>query len=213
MAKYIIHACEKRLWYVNGYLIPSLQKQGIEPQIWLDKGKGNLETTRDCFKDCGDAWHIQDDVVICEDFAERTRDKPDVITAGFVYEKFGPDVGMIGRVEIRELWYSFPCIYIPGWIAKECAEWFYTSAIYNNRFTGFVKLKINDDGMFREFLLERHRDMQAENLNPCLVDHIDYLIGGSLVGLEENPHKRPAAYWYDDTPNKKLIEWLHERTD
>lgn len=214
MTKYIIHAANKRMWYVNGYLIPSMLKQGIKEdqiELCLDVGLGNLETTMNCFKVCGDAWHIQDDVVICEDFYTRTRDRPKLITAGFVYEKFGPDVGMIGRVEIRELWYSFPCIYIPGDLAKECAEWFYTSAIYNNRFTGFVKLKINDDGMFREFLLERHRDLEAENLNPCLVDHIDYLIGGSLVGLEENPKKRPAAYWYDDTPNKKLIQWLKER--
>ena len=207
--KYILHACRQRMWYVDGFLLPSLKAQGIEPVLCFDNGLGNLETTMNCFKTCGDAWHIQDDVVICEDFAEKTRQKPELITCGFTFRGYG-DPGMMGVVNIHDMWYSFPCIYIPGWIAQECAEWFYSSGMYNDRFTGFVRLKVNDDGLFREFLLERHPDMNAVNLNPCLVDHIDYLIGGSLVGNQKEP--RPACYWYDDTPNKKLNKWLLERT-
>ena len=30
MSSYIIHACPARMWYVNGYLIPSMREQGIE---------------------------------------------------------------------------------------------------------------------------------------------------------------------------------------
>lgn len=211
--KYIIHACEKRMWYVDGFLIPSLREQGIEPMVCLDMGKGNLETTMDCFKTCGDAWHLQDDVVICKDFAERTRAKPDVITCGFVYEGYNEDdVGMIGRVKIREAWYSFPCVYIPGRYAAGCAQWYETVAKRHPRWEGFARLRINDDGIFRDYMLENHPDAEAENLSPCLVDHIDYLIGGSLVGFKENAYKRPATYWFDDTPNQKLIEWLHQRT-
>ena len=205
----IIHACDARMWYVEGFLVPSLKAQGIDPVICKDAGLGCLETTMQCFKTCGDAWHIQDDVVICEDFAKKTAIRPKLITCGFVYEHYGPDVGMMGRVNIREMWYSFPCIYIPGWIAQECAEWFYSYGRYNDRFTGFVKLKVNDDGMFREFLLERHPNMEAVNLNPCLVDHIDHLIGGYLVGNLKEP--RPACYWYDRTPNEKLNTWLSKR--
>ncbi len=206
--KYILHACEPRMWYVEGFLLPSLRAQGIEPEICLDEGLGCLQTTMNCFKECGDAWHIQDDVVICEDFAERTRDKPEVITCGFVYMGFGPDVGMMGRVNIRDAWYSFPCIYIPGEYAAGCAEWFETYARWHPRWEGFARLKINDDGIFRDYMLENHPDAEADNLNPCLVDHIDTLIGGSRVGNEKTP--RPATYWYDDAPNRKLNEWLKE---
>lgn len=196
------------MWYVEGFLLPSLRAQGIEPEICLDEGLGCLQTTMNCFKECGDAWHIQDDVVICEDFAERTRDKPEVITCGFVYTGFGPDVGMMGRVNIRDAWYSFPCIYIPGEYAAWSAEWFETYARGHPRWEGFARLKINDDGIFRDYMLENHPDAEADNLNPCLVDHIDTLIGGSRVGNEKTP--RPATYWYDDAPNRKLNEWLKE---
>jgi hypothetical protein len=196
------------MWYVEGFLLPSLRAQGIEPEICLDEGLGCLQTTMNCFKECGDAWHIQDDVVICEDFAERTRDKPEVITCGFVYMGFGPDVGMMGRVNIRDAWYSFPCIYIPGEYAAGSAEWFETYARWHPRWEGFARLKINDDGIFRDYMLENHPDAEADNLNPCLVDHIDTLIGGSRVGNEKTP--RPATYWYDDTPNRKLHKWLEE---
>lgn len=196
------------MWYVDGYLLPSLRSQGIEPEICMDEGLGCLQTAMNCFKTCGDAWHIQDDVIICDDFAERTREKPEVITCGFVYSGFGPDVGMMGRVNIRDAWYSFPCIYIPGENAAGCAEWFETYARWHPRWEGFARLKINDDGIFRDYMLENHPDAEADNLNPCLVDHIDYLIGGSMVGNEKTP--RRACYWYDDTPNKKLHEWLKE---
>lgn len=208
MVKYIIHTCESRTWYVEGFLLPSLRAQGIEPEICLDEGLGCLQTTMNCFKTCGDAWHIQDDVIICRDFAERTREKPEVITCGFVYAGFGPDVGMMGRVEIKEAWYSFPCIYIPGDIARECAEWFETYARYNIRWEGFVRLKVNDDGIFRDFLLINHPDYEAENLVPNLVNHIDYLIGGSMVGNERSP--RPATYWPDTGPDEELNKWLKE---
>ena len=208
MDKLIIHACEPRMWYVEGFLLPSLRAQGIEPEICLDEGLGCLQTTMNCFKECGDAWHIQDDVVICEDFAERIREKPDVITCGFVYVGYGPDVGMMGRVNIRDAWYSFPCIYIPGEYAAGCAEWFETVGQYDPRFEGFARLKTNDDGMFREYMLACHPDAEAVNLNPCLVDHVDTLIGGSIISKWKTP--RSATYWYDDTPNKKLHEWLKE---
>lgn len=209
MVKYIIHACEPRMWYVEGFLVPSLEAQGITPEICLDTGKGCLQTTMDCFRSCGDAWHIQDDVVICEDFAERTKDKPQVITCGFVYVGYGPDVGVMGRVNIRDAWYSFPCIYIPGEYAAGCAEWFET-ARHDPRFEGFDRLKNNDDGMFREYMLACHPDAEAVNLNPCLVDHVDTLIGGSIISKWKTP--RSATYWYSDIPNQKLKKWLQQRT-
>ena len=38
--KIIIHACEKRMWYVNNFIIPQLNEQGIKNKdilVWNDK--------------------------------------------------------------------------------------------------------------------------------------------------------------------------------
>ena len=47
MAKYLIHACPKRMWYVQEYLVPSLLKQGIyesDISVYNDiDGLGNLK--------------------------------------------------------------------------------------------------------------------------------------------------------------------------
>ena len=43
---YMIHACPQRMWYVEGFLIPSMKAQGISEEeitVWNDtEGKGNL---------------------------------------------------------------------------------------------------------------------------------------------------------------------------
>ena len=58
MAKYVIHACQQRKWYVDDYLIPSMLKQGINEDditIWLDdKHQGNLFACMNCFKSMPD---------------------------------------------------------------------------------------------------------------------------------------------------------------
>ena len=38
----MIHACEDRMWYVENYLVPSLQEQGIDSTVWCDNGEGSL---------------------------------------------------------------------------------------------------------------------------------------------------------------------------
>lgn len=81
--KYMIHACPKRMWYVSDYLIPSMLAQGIDKGniiVWNDiDGVGNLASCLASFASCqeeGETWHLQDDVVICHDFAERTASAP-----------------------------------------------------------------------------------------------------------------------------------------
>ena len=53
--KYMIHSCDKRLWYVNEYLIPSMKEQGIKNEdiiIWNDdKHHGNLGSYIDSYNE------------------------------------------------------------------------------------------------------------------------------------------------------------------
>ena len=39
--KVLIHACPKRMWYVEGWLVPELQRQGADSvEIWNDTENG-----------------------------------------------------------------------------------------------------------------------------------------------------------------------------
>ena len=44
--KVLIHACPKRMWYVEGFLLPELERQGAdEVEVWNDvERKGNLKS-------------------------------------------------------------------------------------------------------------------------------------------------------------------------
>ena len=55
MERYVIHACPDRMWYVDGFLLPSLLEQGIcrdDILIWNDEErKGNLWAAMECFEE------------------------------------------------------------------------------------------------------------------------------------------------------------------
>lgn len=214
----MIHSAPSRQWYVDDYLIPSMLEQGISKDdivIWCDTDKkGNLRSCMDSFIFCGEnptdgTWHIQDDVIISRDFALTTKKYNYGIVAGFVVEEWGPDWTKAGTQIAKELWYSFPCIRIPDNIAGECAKWFFTD-IRNrksNQYTKFLESKKNDDVFFSFFLRERYPRKTIINLKPNIVDHVDYLIGGSLINTEREKTIYRAAYWEDET----LVEQLENR--
>ena len=190
--KYMIHTCNARLWYVQQYLKPSLEKQGIKEsniKIWLDEeNKGNLASTLESFSSLpksGYTWHLQDDVIICSDFKERTENLEQDLCAGFcsIYDSskyYGPCRPSV-------MWYSFQCYKIPNAYAHQFVKWVqqkdeeqdskYFVQISNNMF---------DDYLFKEFLKEKHSNDIGLNVYPNLVENIDFLIGGStLVKREE----------------------------
>ena len=95
--RYMIHACPARMWYVKDFLIPSMMSQGIRGDditVWNDSGgKGNLASCLESFaslKDTpGGTWHLQDDVMICRDFAARTKELAgSSIICGFCYSGY-----------------------------------------------------------------------------------------------------------------------------
>ena len=209
---YLIHGCSKRKWYIDGYLIPSLREQGIEPCTYIDNGaEGNLFATMNSFHYCGDAWHLQDDVVICKDFAKRAKDA-ELITCGFCrLDKSIPDTS--GKQKANKMWFSFPCIYIPGKIAKECAEWFFREGIKTDdiHLRRLIELKKGDDSFFKEFIDKYYSKTDVINLKPNLVDHIDYLIGGSIANnIGHMDIGSMSAYFEDSTAKERLKKWLEK---
>ena len=59
------------------------------------------------------------------------------------------------------------------------------------------KSKKYDDTMFHIFVEDYFSDAKILNLYPNLVDHIDYLIGGSIVNYIR-PEKETHAAYFDD---------------
>lgn len=212
MSHYMIHCCNDRLHYVTKYLIPSMCEQGIarsDIEIWLDtENEGNLIS---CLKsmlslsDEGYTWHLQDDVIISPDFREVTESISEGIACGFcsLHSKIFP----AGYVTADKMWYSFPCIGMINKLAKAFALWVYSVTPTDARYKNWSKMNKFDDSFFREFMQYNHnKDMKILNISPNIVDHIDYLIGGSKVNSIRSERVR-SIYWNHD----ELIAILKEK--
>lgn len=222
MERYVIHACPDRMWYVEGFLLPSLLEQGIcrdDILIWNDEEhKGNLWAAMECFEYCGKhdggCWHLQDDVIVASDFAIRTKDADKYIMCGFCHVGFekhdGRSVDQIGMVESRYMWSSFPCIYIPNWIAKDFASWFYRKAMYRQEYVMFLHEKKHDDGFWRDYINECHQYDKVINVAPSLIDHVDWLIGGSIVNTMRGTNCR-SYHWEEEELISKLKQNLRQK--
>lgn len=223
--RYMIHSVPSRQWYVDDFIIPAMLEQGIKEEeitVYCDKArKGNLFGCMDAFRYCGNhpadggTWHIQDDVLLSRKFAERTRKYNDGIVCGVVVKDWGPNWLATGVQPVRELWYSFQCIRIPDEIAGECAEWFYEDASKRpqSKYRSRITRNKHDDDFFQFFLLEKYPNINIRNLKPNIVDHVDYMIGGSLINSERKRAVNRVAYWEDEDLIQKLEEDLKKYTD
>ena len=203
MSKYVIHACPERMEYVMEYMLPSLRRQDIyDISVRCDtKHIGNLKSCMRIFAsmpEAGGTWHLQDDVIICRDFKTRTEElSEDDIICGYAWTN-DDNVEKVGYVKPQDMWWSFPCIHIPNGLARECADWFFNVAKDDPKYTSYVKQKKYDDYFFLEFLKEKRPDCRVLNLKPNLVDHIDYLLGFSVVNKERR-HAPVRAKWFEDS--------------
>ena len=216
MYKYMIHTCLDREWYVRQFLIPSLLQEGIDLDhiiLWIDKQKvGNLQSCMNAFKSLpeeGATWHLQDDIIICRDFKKKTQvyGQYAPIVCGFCYPEAGGKDS--GPTPPSLMWYSFPCIKIDNQIAKTCSEWFFEYGQFDRKYTCYVSTGKFDDTMFKQFCERRYGDTRVcYNLKPNLVDHIDYLIGGSIVN-KDRCKKITAAAFFED--HDQIIQELEEK--
>ena len=223
MAKFLIHACPERLWYVNDFLIPELLDQGIKKSdivTYCDKdGKGNLEACMESFSDINKffpkakedgIWHLQDDVYPSSSFYRTVR-QYDVrgIVNGFGNSYFeGSRILDTGSVKAFYTWYSFQCIRIPNDIARGCADWFYGIGSKYDKVRECISTGKGDDAVWRIYIQNYYKDIRVTNLNPNIVEHVDELMGGSVTSPERAVWRR-SAFW--EEPER--IEELKERIE
>lgn len=180
-----------------------MKEQGISAEdisVYVDENhEGNLVSCLKSFLSCegdGGTWHLQDDVCICHDFKERTEQHDSGLVCGFSSEIYdGP--GKLGEVDRKDMWFSFPCIRIPNEYARESALWVNEYIIGNPVYERYWSKGANDDWAFRLWLKEFHRNDRALNINPNLVDHVDYLVGGG-TGVKPRQFQVRAQYWEDN---------------
>lgn len=219
---YMIHAVPERKWYVDEFLIPSMMEQGIPKDdiiVWMDlEHKGNLQSFVDSMEWVGNnhsyirgIWHLQDDIVISKEFYKKTQKNDFGIVCGFCNEIFdGGNVNLVGIVPSASMWFSFPCVRIPNYYAKLFAKWYYEEVVTNNLHEDYTKDGKHDDAMFRFFMAENFPNEPIYNMVINIVDHVDYLIGGSTV----NTHRegiRKAYRWEEPDVVEELERKLRDR--
>lgn len=217
--KFLIHACPQRMWYVDEFLVPSLQAQGATNiEVWNDTDKkGNLVSCMESFlarEGDGGTWHLQDDVIICRGFVKRCEEHDDGVVFGFACRNFGDRLDAYGEVYAPDAWNSFQCVRIPDQYARECGAWVFSKAWEKE--SASVELPVlfvlgkGDDTFFHEFMMSRHPYDVVENLKPNLVDHIDHLIGGSSL-QQWRDYLARAEYWEDPELIRELAEAINRR--
>jgi hypothetical protein len=229
--RYMIHAVPSRMWYVKEWLIPSLLKQGIPRsriKVWCDRSRaGNLLSCMTAFLWCGerdkggDTWHLQDDVVISGDFAYETETAlpwlNNTIVAGFCPQSTYEDdrTSYTGLVGPEKLWYSFQCIRIPDRVAGACADWYFNhEGKWGVRHLDLLEREgKGDDGFFMWYITHELLPIYCHNANPNLVEHVDDLLGGSLINKSRKDICLKSTYFIDYKEVEALKQWLEERKE
>lgn len=218
MVSVLIHACPHRMWYVEEFLVPALKEQGVEEiEVSCDyDGKGNLIACLERFEEVskrpGDTWHLQDDVYPSTDFYDRVDGIADEeIICGFCHTLFEPfNRPMAGHVPAVFMFNSFPCIRIPNALAGEFVSWFWNDACKRSSYHDWVKSGKHDDGFWHDFVTEQHGSDWVWNMAPALVEHVDWIIGGSVTN-DWRDYICRASYWEEEDRIKELQEAIARR--
>lgn len=216
--RYRIHACKQRMWYVDGYLVPSLRAQGVPDDaidVWLDKDEvGCLDSCMRSFGTHDDpsdgTWYMQDDVIICHDFKERAEANAGDMLVNAFCSKYCGDYKVTGVVPVKQMWFSFPCFYMPNRIALACNKWFYGFCVLNTQYRMWVRAKKYDDSIFWIFMQDFSGEREVINLAPNMVDHVDWLIGGSVINKTRSDQRVRSMLWEDERLVYELTEQLRK---
>jgi len=213
MEHYIIHTCAERKWYVENYLIQALTEQHINHiAVYIDYNKdGQIKSLINSYKCIGDkdAWHLQDDIIISSRFKELTEKNNSGIVCGFCN---GFSSGQPGITNVWNMWYSMPCIRIPGSIFAHFVRWLQNEDAHKNYRDYFEENK-HDDVLFQSFLKDNYSRTSVLNLAPNVVNHIDYLLGGSLLNKSRNYDRQfiMSKYWDEPDLLSDIEDKLEER--
>lgn len=194
---FIIHCVPKRKKWVDGYIIPELKKHNQKYIIYEDtKGDGNLKSftkSLDKVKNIPNGcWHIQDDIYFSSDFFERIKTLPkDMLIAGFTSADWCH--GREGIQFIQGGWLSFQCVYIP---TKYVSGFRQFLKDYYEDYKQMIDSGCCDDTLFQKYIKKKFPEDWCLNVKPNLVNHIDYLIGGTTIHKNFKPHL--ALYWDED---------------
>jgi len=212
--QYVIHTTNKRLWYVRGYLIPSMTAQGIQRQkikVFNDnRGIGNLKALMTSYAIYGyhDTCHMNDDVLISSDFAEKTQQYyEEEVVCGFAAKCCQNSKGTL--VHPIDMWYSFPCILISERLNREFHEWLKNEAPTIVPDCFWIRDGKGDDALFKSFLTYKYPTMDIRQLKPNIVNHIDYLLGGSIISPQRTKDAT-SAFWNEPKLVKDLEKKLKE---
>lgn len=206
----LIHATPERMNYVGEFLSPRLKAQGFSVHIYEDsEHKGNLAAYLESYKklpENGDTWHLEDDVLPDSRFYSLVSGEwkrfPGIICGfgdkrKFTAEHFG------SKNCIPGMFYSFPCIRIPNKTIKDFLVWLDDNQ-GDTVIANTIKSGKEIDYLFRIYL-DSHK-MNAYNFRPCLVEHIDEYLSGSIV----HPNRQTlakAVIFEDEKALDDLREW------
>ena len=215
---YVVHTSPKRINFVQEYMIPCFKRYGItDIIIWNDeKMEGQLHAWTKCAEwivlnkqEFDGTWHLEDDVIPCKNFKTISEDKAKdgIIVQGFTTNyKFADFKGKTGIVSVKDLPYGMQCIYIPNFYLK---GYIYFVSEFVNK--GAYKKRQYDcgtlysDNVFRGFLRKYCRNAVVNVLDNCMVEHIDYLIGGRSVKQTSVDRKATKFDNYEEV--ELLKEW------
>jgi hypothetical protein len=203
----LIHASEKRSKY-HDYLLSKLPTAGAYIDSMND---GNIKSYIDSYlnlinrmkviagKRNSNTWHFEDDVLPDRriyEWMEDLEDKEGIICGFGTTEKFG-------EVKPEDMWYSFPCIRIPNYYLYGFVWWVLHSG-GDEDVVNRLKLGKGIDFLFRKYVIQN--PIPIYHHNPCMVEHIDDLIGGSLINTRDKPIK--AIRFEDKEALEELKRWL-----
>jgi len=219
--RYLIRTVPLREWYVKDLLIPEMIRQGINEEsicVYCDNDyKGNLDSCIEAFTvakhfDMG-LWYLQDDVILSDDFAKRTKELmyEHEIVCGFCSSYDKKNVSNTGETDNKDnMWYSFPCIYIDNTLTSAFLDWIENDApdieIYNN----LIDSGKHDDSLFRAFITHIPFKVDIFNAVPNLVDHIDMFIGGSITNPQRGCGEDAVSQFFDANRRTQELHRLRE---
>ena len=211
----LIHTSPVRNWYVSEYLIPSLQSQNVEQiSVSCDHDRSGILqawlNSTDSLPSSGHTWHLQDDVLLCNDFKKYASsfDTFDGIVCGICtrYDGDAKDFYNVASNDFIKMWFSFPCIRIPNIVAKSCAH--HIRHVKTNMYDKYKARGTGDDVCFRKYIRNCIPSIQFINANPNLVDHVDYLIGGSSSPFKQANSKPAPSLYFDSEVTEQLKQKL-----